>query len=140
MGFVTVAVPLTACLAFAGFALVLFDLVGFFNGLAPDFRFGALCTFLVAFFAVSFACCAAFFAARFASFAIFFSSFLAFFSARFSSFAAFFSAFLAFLSAISAAFVFFAISASVESIEDDAQNRSMQEPVTAQIAWDVTPN
>jgi hypothetical protein len=82
-------------LAVAGFLLlVASDFAGFSNDLALDFRFGAFCTPLVAFFPASFARCAAFFSARFA-----------------------------FFPAISVAFVFFAISASVESVENDAHNK-----------------
>jgi hypothetical protein len=130
--FAAVAALLPARPAFAGFDLVAFDFAGFADALAFDFRFGAFCGFFVAIFA-------AFFAAFLVCFAAFFSAFLAFFSARFASFAAFFSAFLASFSAISFALVFFAISISIESLENHTYSMSGQEFAAACIANDITP-
>ena len=154
LGFAAVVVLLLARLTLARFVLVVFDFAGFTNDWAVNFRFGAVRAFLVAFFAASlicfaaflsaflaffstrFACFAAFlsaflafFSARFACFAAFFSALLAFFSARFASFKAFFSAFLAFFSAISFAFIFFTISIPIESLENAPYNRSAHEIV-----------
>ncbi|OFZ97539.1 MAG: hypothetical protein A3H35_02925 [Betaproteobacteria bacterium RIFCSPLOWO2_02_FULL_62_17] len=128
LGLATAVAFLPVGLAFASFAGVVFDFAGFSKGWEFDFRIGAFCTFLIAFFAAFLAC-----------FAAFFSAFLAFFSARFACFAAFFSAFLAFFSANSFAFVFLTISASVESLENDVNNKSAHEFVAAHVVKDITP-
>ena len=115
------AVLLLASVAIAGVVLVVFDFEGF------------------AFFAAFLACFAPFFSARFAFFVAFFSAFLAFFSARFVSFSAFLSAFFAIFSAVSFAFVFFTMAIPMESLGNDAHNRSANEPVAAYTAKDISP-
>ena len=99
------AVLLLASVAIAGVVLAVPDIEGFYNDLAFDFLFFASCAFSFAFLA----------------------AFLACFSACFAFFLPFFSAFLAIFSAASLAFAFFTMTIPIESLENDAHNRSAEE-------------